>query len=102
VKPVQVPRDPDVRIDLHGLAPHAALRRLAQELHACRVRRTARVLVITGVGWGNPQQRPVLRPKVEAWLNGPEGKRLGVLRFQITHKGGALDVELRTDAAGAP
>ena len=50
--------------------------------------------VITGRGWGNREQKPVLRLKVEAWLRGPDGSSRGVSRVSVVQKGGALDVEL--------
>jgi DNA-nicking Smr family endonuclease len=53
------------------------------------------LLVITGRGWGNLEQKPILRPKVEEWLRGDEGKRLGVVDFETTSRGGALLVRLR-------
>ena len=81
-------------IDLHGNSPEAALRRLQQELHACRVRGLTEIRVITGRGWGNQRQEPILRGKVEAWLRGPEARALGVRSFRRVSKGGALDVEL--------
>lgn len=82
-------------IDLHGMRPEEALRHLGRELHACRMRHEARVVVITGRGWGNPLQQPVLRPRVEEWLAGPEGRKFGVLGFEVTSLGGALLVRLR-------
>ena len=101
-----MPRDqpweePPPEIDLHGMRPADALKRLGLELHACRARRLARVLVIAGRGWGNRLQQPVLRPMVESWLLGPEGRRHGVLRFEVQGKGGALLVSLRTGAGPA-
>ena len=88
-------RDPDLpSVDLHGLYPEQALRRLAQELHAARVAGHRTLLVITGRGWGNLRQEPILRPRVEEWLRGPEGRRLGVCGFRVVAKGGALEVEL--------
>jgi len=81
-------------VDLHGLTVEQALRRVAQALHAARVRRLTRLLVITGAGWGNPDNKPVLRPRVEAWLRGPEGRALGVKDVQRVHRGGALDLRL--------
>ena len=92
------PDEPSSQVDLHGLSPAHALRRLAQELHACRQRRVDRVLVITGRGWGNLLQQPVLRPRVEEWLRGPEGHRLGVIDFEVTSQGGALIVRLHSSA----
>ncbi len=90
--------EPDLpRVDLHGLAPDQALRRVRQELHAARVRGHRRLLVITGRGWGNPTQTPVLRRRVAAWLASAEAAELGVRRFAVTSQGGALEVLL-----GAP
>ncbi len=82
-------------IDLHGVTPEGALRRLSQELHAARVRGDKRVLVITGRGLGNERGEPVLRGQVERWLAGPHGKRLGVHSFERQSRGGALEVELQ-------
>jgi len=92
------PRDPDARVDLHGLAPEQALRTLARELHSARIRRAANVLVITGKGWGNREQKPILRQRVEAYLRGPDGLRAGVEGFTLEPHGGALLVRLRRDA----
>ena len=86
--------DRPITVDLHGLRPEQALRRLAQELHAARVRGEEELLVITGRGWGNAEQKPVLRRRVEEWLRGPEGRRLGVREACVTSKGGALRVLL--------
>ena|ERR1700741_2601904 len=91
------PDDDLEEIDLHGLRPDDALRRVAQGIHACRVRRMDRLKIITGRGWGNLRQQPILRPKVEQWLAGPEGARLGVLRFDVADEGGSLVVVLRND-----
>lgn len=91
---------PSSEVDLHGLSPERALRRLAQELHAARVSGETRLRVITGRGWGNREQKPVLRKRVEAWLRGPDGRGFGVSDVQVTSKGGALDVRLRAPGAG--
>lgn len=89
------PEEPSVpEVDLHGKRPEEALRHLARELHAARARRLGALLVITGQGFGNALQKPILRGKVEAWLSGPDGKRLGVLGFERTSRGGALLVRL--------
>lgn len=87
--------DPEFVIDLHGKRPADALRHLERELHAARVRRLDLVRVVTGRGWGNLAQQPVLRPKVEAWLRGPDGRRFGVDDVDVVSNGGALDVHLR-------
>ena len=91
--------DPDEpplpRLDLHGLHPEQALRRLRQEIHACRYRRLAELLVITGAGYGNALGKPILRGIVVRWLDGPEGRSAGVLGHEVRHKGGALLVRLR-------
>lgn len=83
-------------LDLHGHAPDAALRRLRQELHAARVRGLGTLRVITGRGWGNRRQEPVLRGRVESWLATDEARALGVRTFVRVAKGGALDVSLTT------
>src|SRR5262245_62067174 len=97
-EPAEDPAEEDLEeIDLHGLRPDDALRGVAQAIHACRVRRMNRLKIITGRGWGNLRQQPILRPKVEQWLAGPEGIRQGVLRFELADEGGSLVVELRND-----
>lgn len=88
-------REDPLEIDLHGLTVPQALRRVAQELHAARVRGLSRVVVITGAGWGNRDQRPVLRPALEAWLRGPEGRAAGVKDVQRSRGDGALELALR-------
>lgn len=81
-------------VDLHGLHPDAALRRLAQALHTARVQGSSKLLVITGRGLGNLAQQPVLRGRVEAWLRGPDGRSLGVKGLDRARGGGALEVHL--------
>jgi DNA-nicking Smr family endonuclease len=83
------------QVDLHGLRPEQALRRLEQFLHGARVRGVPRVLVITGRGLGNREGRAVLRERVAAWLRGPDGRRYDVIDVQLASKGGALDVRRR-------
>jgi len=83
-----------LEIDLHGLSPEGAKRRLATELHTARVRGERSVRVITGRGWGNRLQQPVLRRYIEGWLVSPAGRRLRVGSYRVTSSGGALDVEL--------
>lgn len=83
------------RVDLHGLRPEQALRRLEQFLHGARVRGSPRLLVITGRGLGNREGKAVLRERVVAWLRGPEGRRYDVIDVQLASKGGALEVRRR-------
>ena len=87
------PRHP-AAVDLHGLHPDQALRRVEQALHAARVAGEALVTIVTGRGWGNRLQEPVLRLRVEAFLDREKG-RLGVLDYRQTSRGGALEVRLR-------
>ncbi|MFT7668575.1 MAG: DNA-nicking Smr family endonuclease [Planctomycetota bacterium] len=87
-------RYPIPEVDLHGQRPENALRRLAQALHTTRVQGGKKLLVITGKGFGNRLQQPILRSKVESWLQGPEGRRAGVSGFQRVAEGGALEVKL--------
>jgi hypothetical protein len=94
-------QEPVRSLDLHGLPPAQALRRLEQELHAARVRGASELLVVTGRGWGNAEQKPVLRKQVEAWLRGEAGRRLGVIDVRVVSKGGALDLRLRPPGRSA-
>ena len=83
-----------MELDLHGLRPELAQRRLEQTLHAARVRGAREILVITGRGWGNLEQKPVLRRRIEEFLRSPGGRKLGVRQVDVTAKGGALRVRL--------
>lgn len=94
--PSSTPADESDEVDLHGLKVEQALRRVAQALHAARVRGRSRLLVVTGAGWGNADGKPVLRPRIEAWLRGPEGRSLGVKDVRRVHRDGALEVLLRS------
>src|SRR5689334_15949521 len=73
-----------------------AERALRRELHAARVRGEAGLIAITGLGFGNAAQVPVLRNHVEAWLAAAEAKKLGVQGFRRVHRGGALEIRLAT------
>ena len=83
------------QVDLHGLRPEDALRRLSSALVAARLRRATELLVVTGRGHGNLRQGPILRNKVEAWLAGPDGARHGVVGVAREAHGGALRARLR-------
>jgi DNA-nicking Smr family endonuclease len=81
-------------IDLHGLGVDPALRRVRQELHAARVQGSERLVLVTGAGWGNREQKPVLREALERWLRTPEARALGVREVTRVHRGGALELRL--------
>ena len=84
---------PDHELDLHGLRGDAAVRRLAQELHAWRVLGVTRALVITGRG-NKSEGAPILAPRVQSWLASPEARALGVAGWKPTNRGGALELQL--------
>lgn len=86
--------EPARELDLHGLSVAQAKRRLEQELTLCRARRLSPLRVVTGRGWQSPGGRPVLAPAVRAWLEGPEGRALGVRECRVVARGGALWVRL--------
>lgn len=94
--------DASARVDLHGWRPDEALVRLGHALHRARLRGTPLVEVITGRGLGNPTWKPILRGRVEAWLDGPEGRRHGVRGHTRTRHGGSLIVRLAVAERGAP
>jgi hypothetical protein len=52
------------------------------------------LVAVTGRGFGNRRQEPLLRTAVEAWLRGPEAKRLAVSGFQRVHRDGALEIRI--------
>ncbi len=81
-------------VDLHGLRPEDAQRKLERELHSARVRGHGTLLVITGRGLGNERREPVLRQRISTWLRGPEGRARGVKDVVVEAKGGALRVRL--------
>jgi DNA-nicking Smr family endonuclease len=81
-------------VDLHRLSWSAAGRVLRRELHAARVRGEAGLIAITGLGFGNAAQKPVLRSHVEHWLASDEARHLGVLGFRRVHREGALEIRL--------
>jgi len=87
-------------IDLHRKTAAEAVRILARELHAARVRGAPAVLVITGRGYGNESQAPILRGKVELWLATADARSRGVRSFHRVHRDGALEVRLAV--VGAP
>ncbi|MFT4540836.1 MAG: DNA-nicking Smr family endonuclease [Planctomycetota bacterium] len=86
--------EPEHEIDLHGLRVAQALRHLKLRLTVCRSMSIPRVRIITGRGWGSPGGKARLKPAVEEWLLGPEGRALGVREISEASQGGAWDVML--------
>ena len=85
---------PALEVDLHGHTVERAKRRLLQELTRARALRISPVLVVTGKGFGSPGGSAKLRPAIEAWLQGPEGRAVGVLGLSDAGKGGAFLVRI--------
>jgi DNA-nicking Smr family endonuclease len=92
--------DPPDTVDLHRLTEREAIPVLTRAVHAARVRGLPWLRVVCGRGFGNARQEPVLRRKLEAWLTGPEARRLGVHGFAVSCRGGALDVRLSSGDEG--
>jgi DNA-nicking Smr family endonuclease len=68
-------REPEERIDLHGLREEAAGRHLVQRLESAVARGLRCVLVIHGRGAGNEIGGAVLRERLPDWLvKSPNGK----------------------------
>ena len=89
---------PQRQVDLHGLRPEQALRRLEQELHTARLAGSGTLLVITGRGLGNRLQQPILRERVASWL-AEHGRRFGVRAWREASRGGALELDLAAGRA---
>ncbi len=86
---------PDLReIDLHGLTIERAQTRLSQELYMARARGERVVMVVTGKGWHSPGGTARLRPAMETWLRGSQGKDLGVHSLESVARDGAWRVHL--------
>ncbi|MEM9784420.1 MAG: Smr/MutS family protein [Pseudomonadota bacterium] len=104
-------RDPDARLDLHGLTAEQAHRRLDRFLAQSLAAGLRVVLVITGKGGSRapedapwlPEGRGVLRDAAPRWIRqGPYGRRVvGVFEAHARHGGaGAFYVYLRKERSG--
>lgn len=80
--------------DLHGLTLERATQRLQQDLYMARARGARSVIVVTGRGWNSHGGQSILRPGLKRWLQGPDGKALGVHSLESIAKGGAWRVHL--------
>jgi len=81
-------------IDLHRMTAAQAERAAARALHTWRVQGVERAVLVTGRGWSNARQEPILRTKLEAWLSSAEARRLGVRAWRRTSKDGALEIAI--------
>ena len=84
-----------ISLDLHGVHLDRMDAYLEQFLHRARAGRHRQVEIITGRGASNRTGEPVLRKRVEKWLERNKG-RFGIVQRQVTNRGGALLVDLRT------
>jgi hypothetical protein len=81
-------------LDFHRRTAAEAERLVRQALHTWRVQGVERAILVTGRGYGNAKQEPVLRTKVERWLDSPEARSLGVRSWRRVARQGALEIVL--------
>lgn len=62
----------DAELDLHGMTIPVAHQELAEFIHQCRLERIRCVRIIHGKGWGSIGNQPVLKTKLNAWLQQEE------------------------------
>ena len=58
----------DAELDLHGMTIPIAHQQLAEFIHQCRQERIRCVRIIHGKGWGSKNNQPVLKTKLNSWL----------------------------------
>jgi DNA-nicking Smr family endonuclease len=86
--------NPLPELDLHRMTSSQAQRAVMHALHTWRRQGVERAVLITGRGWGNLKQQPILRTKLEAWLSGAEGRKLGVKTWRRVAREGALEIDI--------
>lgn len=87
----------DAELDLHGMTIATAHQQLAEFLYECRQDRLRCVRIIHGKGWGSKNNQPVLKTKLNAWLQ-QEENILAFCSTPIRDGGtGAVYVLLRRD-----
>jgi len=62
----------DAELDLHGMTIPIAHQQLAEFIHQCRLERIRCIRIIHGKGWGSKDNQPVLKTKLNAWLQQEE------------------------------
>ncbi len=58
----------DAELDLHGMTIAVANQQLVEFIDTCRQERIRCVRIIHGKGWGSKDNQPVLKTKLNAWL----------------------------------
>ncbi|MDC9725983.1 MAG: Smr/MutS family protein [Gammaproteobacteria bacterium] len=58
----------DAELDLHGMTIAVAHQQLAEFIDECRRQNIRCVRIIHGKGWGSKDNQPVLKTKLNAWL----------------------------------
>ncbi|MCK6448785.1 MAG: Smr/MutS family protein [Planctomycetes bacterium] len=81
-------------LDLHRRTWAEAERLVRHALHTWRLQGVENAVLVTGRGWGNARQEPVLRTKLERWLETPDARALGVRQWRRVARDGALEVSL--------
>lgn len=81
-------------LDLHRRTWAEAERLVRHALHTWRLQGVELAVIVTGRGYGNPRQEPVLRTKLERWLDAPQARGLGVRGWRRVARDGALEVRL--------
>ena len=62
----------DAELDLHGMTIPIAHQELAEFIYQCRLERIRCIRIIHGKGWGSKDNQPVLKTKLNAWLQQEE------------------------------
>ncbi|NOQ93387.1 MAG: DNA mismatch repair protein MutS [Methylophaga sp.] len=62
----------DAELDLHGMTIAIAHQQLAEFIDECRRQNIRCVRIIHGKGWGSKDNKPVLKTKLNAWLQHEE------------------------------
>lgn len=62
----------EAELDLHGMTISIAHEQLAKFLHDCQHYSIRCARIIHGKGWGSKQQKPVLKTKLNSWLQQDE------------------------------
>ena len=62
----------DAELDLHGMTIPIAHQQLAEFIDECRRQTIRCIRIIHGKGWGSKDNKPVLKTKLNAWLQHEE------------------------------